>query len=39
MHIEPSHPRESGYVKSFQGKLRDELLNHEIFYTLIEAMV
>jgi len=26
-------------VESFNGKLRDELLNREIFYTLIEARV
>ena len=28
-----------GYVKSFNGKLRDELLNLEIFYTLQEAKI
>jgi len=31
--------RESGYVESFNGKLRDELLDGEIFYTLFEAQV
>ena len=28
-----------GYVESFNGKLRDELLNGELFYTLHEAQV
>lgn len=37
--IEPGSPWENGYVESFQGKLRDELLNGEIFYTLTEAQV
>ncbi len=30
---------QNGYVESFNGKLRDELLNGEIFYTLLEAKV
>ena len=37
--IEPGSPWENGYVESFNGKLRDELLDGEIFYTLIEAQV
>ena len=37
--IEPGSPRENGYVESFNGKFRDELLNGEIFYTLREAQV
>ena len=37
--IEPGSPWENGYVESFNGKLRDELLNGEIFYTLREAKV
>jgi len=37
--IEPGCPWENGYVESFIGKLRDELLNREIFYTLDEAKV
>jgi putative transposase len=37
--IEPGSPWENGYVESFNGKLRDELLNREIFYTLWEAKV
>ena len=36
-YIEPGSPWENGYVESFNGKLRDELLNGEIFYTLAEA--
>jgi len=37
--IEPGSPWENGYIESFNGKLRDELLNREIFTTLIEAKV
>ena len=37
--IEPGSPWENGYNESFNGKLRDELLNREIFYTLWEAKV
>ena len=37
--IEPGSPWENGYNESFNGKLRDELLNMEIFYTLKEAKV
>ena len=37
--IEPGSPWENGYIESFNGKLRDELLNLEIFDTLIEAQV
>ena len=37
--IEPGSPWENGYVKSFNGKLRDELLNAEVFNTLAEAEV
>jgi len=36
-YIEPGSPWENGYCESFNGKLRDELLNGEIFYTLQEA--
>lgn len=35
--IEPGSPWENGYIESFNGKLRDALLNTEIFYTLVEA--
>jgi transposase InsO family protein len=34
--IEPGSPWENGYVESFNGKLRDELLNREMFSTLAE---
>jgi transposase InsO family protein len=37
--IEPGSPWENGYNESFNGKLRDELLNGEIFDTLYEAKV
>ena len=37
--IAPGSPWENGYVESFNGTLRDELLDREIFYTLIEAKV
>ena len=38
-YIEPGSPWENGYNESFNGKLRDELLNGEIFDTLKEARV
>jgi putative transposase len=37
--IEPGSPWENGYIESFNGKMRDELLNREIFTTLVEANV
>jgi len=37
--IEPGSPWENGYIESFNGKFRDELLNGEIFETLEEAKV
>jgi len=37
--IEPGSPWENGYNESFNGKLRDELLNGEVFYTLKEAQL
>jgi len=37
--IEPGSPWENGYNESFNGKLRDELLKGEIFYTLQEAKI
>jgi putative transposase len=37
--IEPGSPWENGYIESFNGELRDELLNAEIFDTLLEAQV
>ncbi len=39
LYIEPGSPWENGYIESFNGKLRDELLNGEIFDTLLEAKV
>ena len=39
LYIEPGSPWENGYVESFNGKLRDELLNVEVFETLKEAQV
>jgi transposase InsO family protein len=39
LYIEPGSPWENGYCESFNGKLRDELLNGEIFYSLREAKV
>jgi transposase InsO family protein len=39
MYIEQGSPWENGYIESFTGKLRDELLNREIFTTLFEAQV
>ena len=38
-YIEPGSPWENGYCESFNSKLRDELLNGEIFYSLTEAQV
>ena len=38
-YIEPGSPWENGYVESFNARLRDELLNGEIFYTLKEAQI
>src|SRR6516165_2852476 len=37
--IEPGSPWENGYIASFNGKLRDELLDRELFYTLAEAEI
>jgi putative transposase len=37
--IEPGSPWENGYIESFNGKMRDELLTGEIFYSLKEAQV
>jgi hypothetical protein len=37
--IGPGSPWENGYVERFNGKLRDELLNREIFYSLTKAKV
>ena len=37
--IEPGSPWENGYNESFNGSLRDEILNREVFYTLEEARI
>ena len=37
--IEPGSPWENGYNESFNGSLRDELLDREVFYTLDEARI
>jgi transposase InsO family protein len=37
--IEPGSPWENGYIESFNGRLRDELLNREVFTTLTEAQI
>ncbi len=39
LYIEPGSPWENGYVESFNSKLRDELLNGEVFTTLTEARI
>ncbi len=39
LYIEPESPWVNGYIESFNGKFRDELLNCEIFETLFEAKV
>jgi transposase InsO family protein len=39
LYIEPGSPWENGYIESFNGKFRDELLNGEIFDTVLEARV
>ena len=39
LYIEPGSPWENGYCESFNGKLRDECLNGEIFYSLKEAQI
>ena len=38
-YIQPGSPRENGCIESFNGKLRDELLNGEIFDTVLKAKV
>jgi putative transposase len=39
LYIEPGSPWENGYVESFNGKFRDEVLNREVFYSVKEAKV
>ena len=37
--IEPGSPWENGFCESFNGRMRDELLNGEVFYSLREAQL
>jgi len=39
LYIEPGSPWENGYIESFNGKLREEFLNGEVFDTVLEAKV
>ena len=39
LYIEPGSPWENGYIESFNWRLRDELLNGEVFQTVLEAWV
>jgi len=38
-YIAPGSPCENGFIESFNARLRDELLDGEIFYTLAEAKI
>jgi transposase InsO family protein len=37
LYVEPGSPWENGYIESFNGKLRDEVLDRELFYSIKEA--
>jgi len=39
LHISPGSPWENGYIESFNGKLRDDVLNREVFHSVKEAKV
>jgi putative transposase len=39
LYIEPGSPWENGYIESFNGKLRDEVLDREVFHSVKEAKV
>ena len=39
LYIEPGSPWENGYIESYNSRMRDELLDSELFYTLLEAQV
>lgn len=39
LHIAPDSPWENGYIESFNGKLRDDVLNREVFHSVKEAKV
>ncbi len=38
-YIQPGKPMQNGYIESFNGKLRDECLNENMFETLAEARI
>jgi transposase InsO family protein len=39
LYIEPGSPWENGYIESFNGRLRDDILDRELFYSVKEAKV
>jgi putative transposase len=39
VYIEPGSPWENGYIESFNGKLRDEYFEEELFWSIVEAQV
>jgi len=39
LYVEPGSPWENGYIESFNGKLRDDILDRELFYSVKEAKV
>ncbi|HUW09747.1 MAG TPA: transposase [Anaerolineae bacterium] len=39
LYVEPGSPWQTGYLESFHGEIRDELLAREVFDTLLEAKV
>ena len=39
LYIEPGQPWENGYIESFNGRFRDEILNRELFGSVLEAKV
>ena len=39
LYVEPGSPWENGYIESFNGKFRDDVLNRELFYSVKEAKV
>ena len=39
LYIAPGAPWENGYAESFMGRLKDELINREMFTSLLEAQV
>ncbi|GIT89304.1 hypothetical protein ROBYS_43200 [Roseobacter sp. OBYS 0001] len=38
-YIAPGKPQQNGFIESYNRKLRDELLNGEVFYSLREAQI